>query len=324
MTSAWACWYRALFTHWGLLSGVAAGAALLGVFGPTLAGLAQRWGQDARYSHGYLVPLFALYLLWSRCARLAAAAGWRPSWWGMPVLAAGLALNAAGTYLYVDWFNALALLPCLAGLAVLLGGWPAVGWSWPALAFLAFMAPLPFGLEVALAHPLQRVGALASTWSLQTLGFAAFSEGNVIRLGEVRIGVVEACSGLSMLLIFFALSAAVATVIRRAAWERLLIVASAVPIALVSNITRITVTGVLHQVAGRELADRVFHDLAGWLMIPLALGLLWLELRLLSWVIRTREVEDGPALCFESLVGQRYPIAPLLETSPSPNHLPSC
>jgi exosortase len=279
------------------LAGAAALAALLWAFGPVLAGLLHRWSHDSRYSHGWLVPLFSLYLLWSRRDRLTGKSP-APSWWGLPLLLAGLALAACGSYLYFDWLNAVALLPCLAGLAVLLGGRAALAWAWPALAFLVFMLPLPFRLETALAGPLQRVATLMSTYALQTVGFAAFSEGNIIRMGAVRIGVVEACSGLSMLLIFFALSTAFAVVVRRPLWERLLLAASAVPIAVLANVTRITVTGVLHKVAGGEVADYVFHDLAGWLMMPLALGMLWLELRLLSWVLVPRPVEEKPLFRF--------------------------
>jgi exosortase len=279
----------------GRLALLAAGllVVLAWVFGPTLLALAERWGNDSRYTHGYLVPLFSLYLLWRRREALKSLA-LQPSWWGVVVLLAGLALGAAGTYVYLDWFNALALPVCLAGVVVLLLGWPGLRETWPALAFLLFMVPLPFQLEVALAHPLQRVATLASTLALQTLGFAAFSEGNTIRMGAVRIGVVEACSGLSMLLIFFALCTAVAVLIRRPLWERLLVVAAAVPIALLVNIIRIVVTGVLHKVAGKELADLVFHDLAGWLMMPLALGALWLGYRLFSWAFPLRPAEDGP------------------------------
>jgi exosortase len=258
--------------------------------------LAERWRHDSNYSHGFLVPLFALFLLWSRRARLAAGGPLRPSWWGLAVLLPALALYAAGALLYLDWLNGLSLLPCLAGLAVVLSGWAALRWAWPAIAFLGFMVPLPYRLEAFLTQPLQRLGTLASTYALQTLGFAAFSEGNVIRLGHAHIGVVEACSGLSMLVVFLTLSVAVALVVHRPRWERLLVVASGVPIALVANITRITVTGALHKVAGSELADLVFHDLAGWLMMPLALGLMWLELHLLSWVVPAQTVDDAREL----------------------------
>jgi exosortase len=273
-------------------------AGLLGVlawvFAPTLLALGERWGHDSRYTHGYLVPLFALYLVWRQRDTLKSLAP-RASWWGVAALLAGLALSAAGTYLYFDWFNGVAVPVCLAGLVVLLLGWPGLRAVWPAVAFLLFMIPLPFRVEVALAHPLQRIATFASTLSLQTLGFAAFSEGNVIRMGAARIGVVEACSGLSMLMIFFALCTAVAMLLRRPLYERLLVVACAVPVALLANITRIVLTGVLYKFVGRHLAEAFFHDLAGWFMMPLALVMLWVGYRLFSWAFPLRSpAEDEP------------------------------
>jgi exosortase len=253
--------------------------SLLWAYWPTLAELAQRWAGDANYGHGFLVPAFALAMLWLRRGHFADLT-LRFRWSGLWLLGAGLLLRLAGTYCYSDWLEAVSLLPCLAGAAVLVGGPQALRGAWPAIAFLAFMVPLPYRLEVALALPLQWLATRASTYALQTLGLPALAEGNVIVLDEVRIGVVEACSGLGMLLFFFALSTAAAFLIRRPLWEKLVIVASAVPIALVANVARITATGVLSETAGARAADLVYHDLAGWLMMPLALGILWLQLRL--------------------------------------------
>jgi exosortase len=141
---------------------------------------------------------------------------------------------------------------------------------------------LPYHAEIALAHPLQRFATLASTYALQTLGLPAVAEGNVIVIDDVRIGVLEACSGLGMLVTFFALSAAVAFVVDRPLLDRLILLFSAVPIGVLVNVIRITATGLLHRTVGSATANAVFHDLAGWLMMPLALGLLWLEMLYLS------------------------------------------
>jgi exosortase len=268
---------RSSYREW--LAGSLLAGALLWVFFPVLSAMVERWGNDARYSHGYLVPLFGLFLLYARRDHLTGKSAWRPNWWGAALLLVGLATHAAGSYVYFDWLNDIALLPCLAGLTVLLGGWPALKWAWPAVAFQAFMVPLPFWLEVGMAQPLRRIGTLVSCYALQTLGFAAYSEGNIIRMGDVKLGVEEACSGLSMLVTFFAVSTGAAILVRRPLWERLLLVASAVPIALVANITRIIVTAVLFKVAGTYWGELVFHTLAGYLMPLLALGLLWVELR---------------------------------------------
>jgi exosortase/archaeosortase family protein len=88
-----------------------------------------------------------------------------------------------------------------------------------------------------------------------------------------------------MLVTFFALATAVAIVIDRPWLDRGVIVLSAVPVALISNIVRITVTGMLFETVGSRVAHVVYHDLAGWFMMPLALLLLWMELKLLSHLL---------------------------------------
>src|SRR5205823_2778560 len=93
----------------------------------------------------------------------------------------------------IEPLDALALLPTVFGLVLLAGGWSVLGWSWPALAFLAFMMPLPFTIEMSLAHPLRRIATEMSTYALQTLGCPAVAEGNIIFIGDIRLGVEEAC-----------------------------------------------------------------------------------------------------------------------------------
>ena len=274
-----------------LLALAGLGLLLVWVYWPALDDMAHKWSHNPQYSHGYLVPLFALALLWLRRERLTAVS-FQLNWWGVPLVAIGVALYLAGAYGYFDWLEGVSLLPCLAGVAVLLGGRRALAWAWPAIAFLAFMVPLPFGLEQALGGPLRSLATRASTWALQTLGLPALAQGNIIIVRAHKIGVAEACSGLSMLLTFAAVATAVAVVIRRPLLDKLLIVASAVPIALLANVARITATGVLYETAGSQVARAFFHDFAGWLMMPLAVGLLWVELRLLSRLLVERRSES--------------------------------
>jgi exosortase len=363
--------------------------ALLWAYWPSFVDMAERWAHSAEYSHGYLVPLLALGLLWQRYDRLgmgrpksprlgllvmaagvaalfllptaflidwgflpagvalvgaglvlrpeefdpdvAEAASFRPdagrvrteagsfgdklqpTWWGLPLLAGGIVLRLVAGHYYIGWFDQLSLIPCVAGIVLLTVGPHAARWAWPAVAFLVFMVPLPFSLEAALRDPLRSIGTKASTYLMQTVGLPAFADGNrhEILVGGMthRIGVTEACSGLSMLMIFVALSAAVAVVIRRPLWERAVILASALPIALVANVLRITVTGMmiyalqdrdvylglggfaLIDMSGGEFAQSFFHDWAGWLMMPLALLLMWLELQIMQRLIIV-EYED--------------------------------
>jgi exosortase len=280
-------------------AGALVGVVLAWAYWPTFVTLFEKWQTDPQYSHGYLVPLFSLYLLWRRPNPCTTAAN-RPSWWGMPIVVVGLALAFAGTYAYFDWFNAVSLLPVLAGLCVLMGGWQVLRWAWPAIAFLIFMIPLPYVLETALAQPLRRIATVAGTYVLQTLGFAAHYTGNIIHLqGAPAIGVEDACCGLSMLLIFFALCTAVILLVRRPPWEKAVIFLSAVPIALLSNVVRVVLTAILYKTADRRLVDDFFHDWAGLLMMPVALVFLFLELRLLSWLVVRVPVEGVPILTAE-------------------------
>jgi exosortase len=251
---------------------------------PTLLTFVRIWGENPQYSHGFLVLPFAAFLLWHRRALIAP--GRRDgAWAGVALLLAGCGLKLVGGRFAFAWPDRVSVLFLTAGVFGTLGGRAALRWAWPALAFLAFMVPMPGRAETLLSGPLQRFATAVSANVLQTLGFIAQPDGTVIVLSEDELGIVEACSGLRMLLAFAALSTAVAVVIDRPAWQRWAVVAGTVPIALACNVGRIVVTAVVLETWGRKWADLVFHDLAGWLMMPAGLGLLWLELAFLSRLV---------------------------------------
>ena len=137
---------------------------------------------------------------------------------------------------------------------------------------------------MALAYPLRRLATEMSTYALQTLGCPAMAEGNIIFIDDIRLGVEEACSGLGMLMTFFALATAMAMIVNASLPNRLVLIASAIPIAIFANVIRITATGVAYHLGGQgqRAGQMIYHDLAGWLMMPLALGMLWLELKFLA------------------------------------------
>lgn len=277
---------------------------LLWAFWPSLRQMAHKWLNDPQYSHGYLVPLFSLYLLWSR-RDILEGSRLRPSWWGLLPLALAAGLRHLATLNY-DWFDGVALVLSLFGLVLLAAGGRALMWAWPAVAFLLFMVPLPYRIEVAVAHPLQSVATACTTYVMQTLGMAVIARGNqIVMPNGPPLNVVEACSGLSMLLIFFALSTAMAVVVKRPLLDKLIVLASAVPIAIIANVARITLTGLAQEAFGPELAHKFFHDWAGWFMMPLALGLLWLELGMLSLLLRApSSAQDEVLFAFD------HPFAP--------------
>jgi exosortase len=257
-------------------------------FWTTLTDVVERWISDPQYSHGFLVPIFAGYLLWKRRQHLVMT-DLHPRWWGTGIVLLAAVMRMLGHYLYQPWLDNGSLLICLAGISVAAGGTRALVWAWPSILFLVFMLPLPYRVQTMLGGTLQSIATEVSVYVIQTLGIPALAEGNVILLTDTKVGVVEACNGLSMLITFFAISTAVAILARRTLIERILIVLSAVPIAVMANVARITMTSILFESSKGDWGRVVFHDLAGWMMMPLAVGLLLLELFILGHSIVTIE-----------------------------------
>ena len=281
---------------------VALCAGVIWVYGNTLSVLPNIWEEQPQYSHGYLVPAFACVLLWMRWQPLGESS---PSerWAGAALIGVSVLLRLPLSFFAQIIPEMVTVLPALCGAFLLVGGWKALRWAWPAILFLIFMFPLPDFIERGLLNPLQKLATIASTYCLQTLGLAAFREGNRIILGDIKLGVVDACSGLRMLTIFFALSSAIILVTVRPLWERIVIMLSAIPIALAVNIARITVTGVLYEYANKELAETVFHDLAGWVMMPMALGLLYCELQLMAHLVIDDDAQEDAGLGHTAVAG---------------------
>ena len=264
--------------------------AIVGVLGfvyfPLLKYSFEQWLKPD-YSHGFLVPVFSVYLAWMWKRWAPTDIAW-PDPLGLAFIVGGASLFLVAGYLNIgkEWLQGLSLVLNLCGATMLLGGSAALRWLWPSLAFLLFMFPLPYGVERQLGWPMQKVAAIGSEFVLQTIGYPTFREGVILHCQDHILEVQNACSGLSMLLTFVTLSAGMILIVRRPWVDKMFILLSAVPIAIVCNIIRIAVTGVLYNEAGKELGDRVFHDFAGWMMMPLALGMLLVELKLLDWVLQ--------------------------------------
>ena len=241
--------------------------------------------------HGFLVPVFAAVLLWHRRAMMPAVEI-KGSVWGLLLMGIAGAMRMISSYYYYDLLDPASLIPCLAGLTLFVGGWKAIRWAWPAIAFLAFMVPLPGFLANLMGGPLQRLATVASTYLIQTIGISAVAEGNVIFLADSQIGVAEACNGLRNMMLFLAVCVGMVFISRRTTVEKVIIVLSSAAIALLANVVRIAATAILHETVSHRAATTLYHDLAGWFMMPLAVAFLWLELAYLNHVfVRETTIE---------------------------------
>jgi exosortase len=270
------------------LASVVAVVGLAWAYAPSFATLIDRWRRDDNYSHGFFVLPIAALILWQRRGRFDARMI-APRWWGVLPL---VALLVARAWLFErndQWFESASIPLAAASVVLALGGWRLLGWAWPAIAFSCFMIPLPSRFNTAMAGPLQTLATLGSVTLLQATGLPVIAEGNVIVVGGERLEVARACNGLSMLLSFATLITAMVVLVARPLRERIALLLSIVPVALLCNILRIAVTAWATHLTGHAVES--VHDWAGLAMMPVALALMWLEVRILSWVFVEVEVE---------------------------------
>jgi exosortase len=261
---------------------------------PVILLLTQVWESHPDYSHGWLVVPAALYFLWARRAQMpqpdalvshgdgasrrrGRAAPRREgfAWGGLAFFVLGLAVWLAGSVVYVDSLQGWSIPFWVAGAVWLLAGRRMLVWALPAIFFLAFMIPLPFKGERLLSVPLQACATEFSCWILQCLGEPAITEGNVVLLGDHHLNVIEACSGLRIFISIMALAYVYFVLAPRPWWTKVALVVSILPVSLLVNAMRIALTGLLKAHISSEAAHTFGHDLAGWLMLPMAAGLLW-------------------------------------------------
>jgi len=262
---------------------------LLWAFWPTVDWLVSKWSADSSYSHGFLVPIMAGVLVYMKRERITRWFG-QPQWYaamGLLAVVVGLRLYAGGT-LQMQLDSICLILSITAGVLTL-GGWRLLKNCWQGLVFLPMMIPLTHEMETNVGGPLKTFATIGSTFLLQTFGYPAVNEGNVILIDDVRLGIVDACSGLKMLLGFAAIGLAAVLLLPRTWFEKFLILLSIVPIAVITNILRITATGVAYTFITDKDAQKAFHDGLGYFMLIVGLGFLMLEL----WVLNRLIVPPG-------------------------------
>ncbi len=278
--------------------GILALAVLGWAYWPTALNLWEKWSSDPQYSHGMLVPFFSLFLLYRRKDLYQPGKKWPLI--GLGLLVVAIAMRGAGALIANLTLDGLSLVIAITGLTAIAGGRSLFRVAWPSLFFLLFMVPLPYAAERLLGAQLQQIATVACTFLLQCFGQPAISEGNLILIEDVRLGVVEACSGLRMLVTFAAFCFGAAFLMERHWVYKLIVILSIVPIALVTNILRITATGLAHVYLKdspmREKVTDFLHDFNGWMMMPVGLifllGELWLLTRLI--IEKKREATTTP------------------------------
>jgi len=247
-------------------------ALILIGYGPVLQRLVRQWMDDPDMGHGFFVPLVAGYIAWlKRDEWLSAPAS--GNWVGMVLVAWGsiqLLVATLGAELFLA---RTALLFTIAGAVLLAGGTRVFRALLFPLFLLVFMVPIPAIIYTQITFPLQLLASRAAELALTLIGVPVFREGNILELPNQKLSVVEACSGIRSLLSLTFLSLVYAYFFDRKVWMRWVLLIASVPIAILANAFRVTMTGILSEYK-REWADGFFHTAEGWVIFMMALVML--------------------------------------------------
>jgi exosortase D (VPLPA-CTERM-specific) len=268
----------------GLLAGLAVVLSL--AFANALVFMWGQWSLD-EFSHGYLIPFIAIFLVWQRRDALQRME-FKGSWAGLAVVVLGIALDIAGRLTALFVIQHIALLVMLAGLVLALAGAQAFRVLAAPLAVLVFMIPLPIFLLNNLSSELQLISSSFGVWLMRLAGITVFLEGNVIDLGSYKLEVAEACSGLRYLLPLMTLAFLMACFYRASWWKRTVLFLASIPITLLMNSLRIAAIGLMVDRWGPAMAEGLLHQVQGWMVFMLSIGVLLLVVRLLSRIGRER------------------------------------
>ena len=278
-----------------LAIGAAVLAALLWSYWSTIVQLTRVWLGSDEYSSGLLVPFLAVYAIWCRRKDFESLSVRPAIVGGVALLLLALAARMAGALLLYGSLDRISLVVAVAGCVLLLLGYRYTWRLAPFLVFLLLMLPWPNRVQAAVAQPLQRWATSSAVFCLEMAGYEVVREGNVIHLGDASVAVAEACNGLRMVTAFFVISGLVVLLVSRPWWEKLIVLVSSLPIALLCNTVRLSITAVFFTILEGEHWEQLFHDWGGYAMMPLALAMVVGEF----WLLRqltTPPTETMPAI----------------------------
>ncbi len=246
-----------------------------------------RWGQQQELSHSYFIPLISLWLVWSSRETVAKSIG-GPSWAGVAIIAVAVLLLLLGQLTSIFLFQHLGIVVAIAGLVAGFGGFSLLRTVAAPVAFLFFAAPPPYWVITVLSFNFQQMSSILGVAMVEMMGIPVHLSGNIIDLGDYRLQVAEACSGLRYLFPFLSLGVMAAYMYRGPLWQRLAIVAATIPITIVMNSLRIAVTAALVQAYGAEHAEGALHFFEGWVVFLFCLAALFGMIAIFARTARPR------------------------------------
>ena len=264
-------------SRWGGITGriLFLGILTLLIYSSVIAKLVTDWWQDPNFSYGFLVPLFAAHLAWTKREALRKIQP-RPSWLGVAVVALGLAVLILGVFGAELFLSRISLVILLAGLVLSFGGARVLKETRFVILVLLLAIPIPAIVFNQIALPLQTLAAKLASALLPLFGTPVLRQGNVIELPSMTLEVAEACSGIRSLMSLLTISIFYSYFLESSGRRRTVLVLSSIPIAIAANAIRILGTGLCVQYWNPEKALGFFHEFSGWLIFLVSLCCLFL------------------------------------------------
>ena len=273
---------------WRRLAPVAVAAVAFAVlFAQPFTSLAHDWWSDPDAGHGLLLFPLALWLGW-RSGRVAAARP-RPAL-GLVLLIGAILLRYLGGLAAELFTQRVAMLGAFGGLVIFFLGTAQIRRWWLPLTLVALSIPLPAVILGTLALPLQFKASQLGASMLLSRHVPVELSGNVIHLPGRDLFVTEACSGLRSLTALISLGILAGGLWLGTIWGRVILVAAAVPVAMLLNGIRIFLTGFLVFYVNPKLADGFLHLSEGWAIFVVAFAML----AGFAWVLHYAERRTRP------------------------------
>lgn len=271
------------------------GIAFIAAFYMVIGNLAQQW-RSADWSHGWLIPWFSIYLVYLHWDQVCKSPV-RHTWVGLVLMVAALGLYQYSLWgLVIGYLRPLSMLVCLLGVIIFLCGLPIVRHIWVPWLYLFFAVPLPQGVYFTITDPLRKIAATIATSVLNlfpslTIERVGSTISYVYQGGTGALDVADACSGMRSTMTLCALGVAVTFISDRPWWQRMLMVGSCVPIAVLANAIRVTITCVLHVFVDPKYASGTYHAILGLVMLLIAFGIF----SGLGWLLNNLFVDEPDA-----------------------------
>ena len=254
------------------------------LYWPVFIKLVDDWAHDDNYSHGFLIPPLAAYLVWERWDQLKTTPP-SSSIFGLVVIAGSILVLLAGSLGAELFLSRIALIGALVGSVLYVLGWRHLTLLAFPLGVLLLMIPIPAIIFNQIVFPLQLVASQAGEFALSTAGIPVLREGNIITLANTTLEVAEACSGIRSLVSLLTLAIVFGYFSDPRGGVRTAIALSAIPVAILANALRVAGTGIAAHYYGPAAAEGFFHSFSGWIVFIAAFAMLFLIVQILQRLV---------------------------------------